>query len=120
MAFFLLIPFYWLASVLIYAASPRQLIKPVESKVYKKGIVTKQLAWLSYAVINMVSFGWLLLNQWAIVVIFINLLLINMLLVPCSVIFLAHKPHWLKLSSCTLIVVCFIAQWVIEGQVYVA
>jgi len=121
LAFFVLIPLYWLASILIYAASKHQKIKPATNKrTIKKGIISKYSAWFSFLVINVVSFSWLLMNQWSAVVVFISLLLMNMLLVPCSVMLLAHNPQWLKPSSLVLIAVCGFAQWMIEGQTYVA
>lgn len=108
MAFFVLIPFYWLTSIILYAASPRQQI----NKLHDKALLPISIAWGCFFVINGASIIWLSVNGWSMIVVSTILLLLNMLMVPLSIILLAHQPHKLKHSTFIIIFGCVLAQLV--------
>ncbi|WP_444997312.1 hypothetical protein [Aliikangiella sp. IMCC44359] len=112
MAFFVLIPLFWLASVMLYAASPRQQI----AQQHKQAILPVSTAWISFCIVNIASFIWLTLNGWSMIVAAIDLLLINMLMLPSSIILLAHQPHWLKHGTISIVGLCILAQLISQGQ----
>lgn len=105
---------------MLYAASPRQQI----DKLRDHALVSSLTAWVSTVIINVLSFFWLVSNGWSILVAGIDLLLINTLMIPAVVIFIAHKPQWLKAATIVIIIFSFLSQYavklVVQGQYNVA
>lgn len=110
LVFFVLIPCYWLTSIMLYASSPKQQIKPRN----QQALLTRSSAWISFFVLNTISFVWLTVNNWSTISVSIYLLLLNMLMMPCSIMLLAHKPNWLKAGTVVIFSVCVMAQFVVQ------
>ena len=103
MSFFYLMPVFWFAGVLLYAASPRQQISNTGS-----AIVSKTLAWSVTAASAVTT--QLLIHQStgqsvAASIIVITLL---MLFIPAPVIWLSHRPKQFKASSAVVTGLCLL------------
>ena len=112
----MLIPVCWITSILIYAASPRQQI----DRQRQQAMLKPSTAWTSFSVINLVCLTWLILSGWSILVATVSMLLLNMLMVPTSIIFLAHKPTWLKPATLSIIGISVCFQIIAQGYSHVA
>lgn len=116
MAFFLLIPIFWLTALFIYAASQRQQIKhPLN-----QALVPRPLAWCVFIVVNIASYFWLTSTAWSVSVSLISLLLINSLLLPACIILAAHQPQRLTLNSFLIVIVSIFFQLGAEELTHVA
>ncbi|GEM_PF-1667959 len=116
MAFFILIPFYWLGCALVYAASPRQQINHTK----KQALIPPAIAWTAFLVLNLISYFWLIRHDWSQLVAVISLLLMNMLLMPACILLLAHHPQWLKQSTLFIFASSVTLHYLARGIQYVA
>lgn len=116
MAFFALIPLYWLTSMLLFAASPRQKINVKK----EQALISPIVAWTSFFVINIASFIWLITNGWSALVVTIDLLLLNMLMLPATIIFITHKPQWFKSATIAVFTLSAFIQLIAQGYWHVA
>lgn len=111
MAFFVLIPICWITSILIYAASSRQQI----DRQRQQALLKPSIAWGTFGVVNVISFTWFTVSGWSPLVAAVSVLLLNMLMVPMSIILLAHRPEWLKRSTLIMIGISIFIQLIVEG-----
>lgn len=112
----MLIPVCWITSVLIYAASPRQQI----DRQTQHAILTPSTAWASFCAINLACFIWLTLSGWSMLVAAVSLLLLNMLMVPTSIIILAHLPESLRRTTFSIVCLSVLVQFIVQGHSHVA
>lgn len=106
MAFFILLPFFWLAGILLLGASPRQQLVTARAT-----LCSKPQAYTYLALTCAASLGWLMYAGHSLIISLICLILLLMLCVPAPVLLLSHRPRLVLPSLVAAAVIGALMQW---------